>query len=539
MIKKTFLCAAGLAAGVSTGAYVDGFFEQENVVTNTYQQIVSNFDSPVAANADSADPANGPQSMLAQDSSAVDPNAKPAAAMMSQEAEEALAADAKAGSAQDAVADSKNATKSTDVAAKMKDAPSQAAAESKKEKAKPKNDQQQDEKSIALLDLRFSKETFKSPQGGELKYRKLTPRTDGNAGPLPLIVFLHGKGERGDDNVTQLKHGLDYLASREGMLKFPATIIAPQCPIDTRWSTMLADDAREAELEAKPTEAMRLTMELIDSIQITDNVSPDRIYVTGLSMGGFGTFDLVARRPATFAAAVPLCGGCDTNPEVVQQLKKVPMWVIHGDGDKVVDVEKSRSIVKALKEAGGQPRYSELAGFGHNIWDAAYADTELYKWMFSQSRAGVIKSSMAANTSKTKSADANKSDDNAAQPSQSSSTSLEEAIQSDWQVLAATRRGRRADAATLEKMKVKFEERSVTISIGDRSEAAKYELPEAKDSPYPWIDMISERQGVKVSTGILAMQGDKLVICWAMPGEERPTTFDSREGVKTLVLQKK
>ena len=549
MIRKTFLCVAGILAGASTGAYFDGFFEQENVVTDTYQQIVSKFNSASAA--DDADLVA--QGLKPADASMEDSYTTFAVAdtQLASDAEETGAVDPKAN----ATGSESASGRSGEDALASADSNSEKTPASSQEMANRNNEDEteqaqdavesQDAKSMALLDLRFSKEIFKSPSGGELKYRKLTPRTVGNDQPLPLIVFLHGSGERGDDNVSQLKHGLDFLASREGMQKFPATIIAPQCPEGLQWSTIPAKNPDGGKLAPKPTEPMRLTLELINSIQITDNVDTDRVYVTGLSMGGFGTFDMIARRPATFAAAVPLCGGGDTNPKVVNRFKKTPMWIIHGDGDQVVDVEQSRSMVKALKEVGGAPRYSELAGFGHNIWDAAYADQELYKWLFSQSRAGVINNSNSAQNnisaarSKTKSSGSDTTEQATTQRSPSPAKPLEEAIQSEWRVLAATRRGRRADAATLERMLVKFGEDSMTIAIGDRKEEAKYKLPATENSPYPWIDMISQRPGVKDSAGILAMQGDKLVICWGLPGADRPTTFDSREGVKTLVLEKK
>lgn len=541
MIRKTFICVAGILAGVSTGAYFDGFFDKENVVTDAYQQIVSKFESFSADSTDGeatsvagADNISaGGDSFLVSDSmkaDVADTQPKPTGSEMESE-----------GPDKDAVMSAEGKSK------EMNDSSQEMANKQSQEKTA---EELENEKTIALLDLRFSKEVFKSPSGDELKYRKLSPRTSGQSRPLPLIVFLHGSGERGDDNVTQLKHGLDFLASREGMKKFPATIIVPQCPKDSRWSTTLAKKPGEGKFDPKPTEPMRLALELIDSIEITDNVDTDRVYVTGLSMGGYGTFDMIARRPSTFAAAVPLCGGGDTNLAVVNRFKRTPLWIIHGDSDKVVKVNQSRSMVDALKKVGGSPRYSELAGFGHNIWDAAYADQELYKWMFSQSRAGVIKAADSATNAVASAATAPKKSGSGTtnttglgtanlNQTQAASQSLKEAIQSDWRVLAATRRGRRANSATLEKMLVKFEEDSMTIAIGDRKEAAKYRLPTAENSPYPWIDMISQREGVKDSAGILAMQGDKLVICWGLPGENRPTTFASKEGVKTLVLEKK
>jgi|GEM_PF-601927 len=587
MIRKTFLCVAGILAGASTGAYFDGFFEQENVVTNAYNQLVSKFNSTDALVASDTESAmitttlNGEEtssvgSSTASPVSPMNPTAsrssskngaqdKASRKKLTDQQDNASSSDADEETQREGGGSTKKATsepmasskkdksvKPTDLSKEeTKGESSRALSESQSEKeniANKKLKALEDAKSLALLDVRFSKETYKSPSGGELKYRKLKPRTVGNKQRQPLIVFLHGRGERGDDNVTQLKHGLDYLASQEGMKKYPATIIVPQCPDDIRWSTTLAERPGEGNLDPTPTEALRMTLELIDSIQITDNVDPDRIYVTGLSMGGFGTFDIIARRPSIFAAAVPLCGGGDTRLEIVQRFKKTPLWIIHGDEDSVVDVDYSRSMVAALQDVGASPRYSELKGFGHNIWDAAYADAELYKWLFSQSKAGERKASTSDQQpviSKPVSPKPSvasvqpSSDKRTSERSTASSTSLKGAIQSEWQVLAATQRGRRADEATLKKMRVNFKGEAMTIAIGDRREAATYKLPTIKNSHYPWIDIISQREGVEASAGILAMQGDKLVICWGMPGASRPTSFESRESVKTLVLQKK
>ena len=378
--------------------------------------------------------------------------------------------------------------------------------------------------------MRFAKEVFRSDNGGQLNYRKLSPRIAGSGRKLPLVIFLHGSGERGDDNVSQLKHGLYYFASQEGMQEFPATIIAPQCPEGERWST--------GELEPNPTEPMRMTQELIASLASSEDVDPNRIYVTGLSMGGFGTFDLIAREPSIFAAAAPLCGGGDTRPEIVERIKQTPLWVIHGDKDSVVDVENSREMVKALRDAGSSPRYSELAGFKHNIWDAAYADKELYKWLFSQSKSNK-NSNPPRNRTATRTDNSGQTTSIGPSGSNDAAYSLsKQALQGDWRVLAATQRGRRADSQTLEKMKVQISGNNLIITIGDKSESATFELPSASGSTYPPIDIMSQKETVKDSAGILAAKADKLVICWGMPGEPRPTAFNSSESVKTLVLEK-
>ena len=112
------------------------------------------------------------------------------------------------------------------------------------------------------------------------------------------------------------------------------------------------------------------------------SIDPQRIYLTGLSMGGYGTWDLLARKPDLFAAGVPVCGGGDES--TAEKFAKVPVWVFHGDKDTAVPVGRSRTMVEALKKAGGHPKYTEYAGVGHNPWDKAYADPKLMNWLFKQ-----------------------------------------------------------------------------------------------------------------------------------------------------------
>ena len=114
------------------------------------------------------------------------------------------------------------------------------------------------------------------------------------------------------------------------------------------------------------------------------SIDPQRIYLTGLSMGGYGTWDLLARKPDLFAAGVPVCGGGDES--TAEQIANIPIWVFHGDLDSAVPVSRSRTMVEALKKAGGHPKYSEYPGVEHNSWDKAYADPELMKWLFAQKR---------------------------------------------------------------------------------------------------------------------------------------------------------
>ncbi|MCA9047007.1 MAG: prolyl oligopeptidase family serine peptidase, partial [Planctomycetaceae bacterium] len=126
-------------------------------------------------------------------------------------------------------------------------------------------------------------------------------------------------------------------------------------------------------------------LELLDQLIKTHAIDEDRIYVMGLSMGGYGTWDLLARHPEKFAAGVPICGGGDEKQAA--KIKEMPIWVFHGDADTAVKVERSRNMVAAIKEAGGKPKYTEYPGVGHNSWTPAINEPEILPWLFSQKRA--------------------------------------------------------------------------------------------------------------------------------------------------------
>lgn len=233
-----------------------------------------------------------------------------------------------------------------------------------------------------VADERFETRIFKSEQGS-LPYRLLRPKNYDAGRSYPLVIFYHGAGERGDDNVEQLVHGMNDFASDDIMAKYPCFVVAPQCPngdqwVDVPWS---ADSHKMPE---KPTEPMRLSLELITSLQSEFSIDASRLYVTGLSMGGFGTWDAIQRYPNRFAAAVPICGGGDT--EFAKQLLHVPIWAFHGEADTAVKPLRSRDMIAAIKAAGGSPKYTEYPGVGHNSWAATYANREMYAWLFSQKR---------------------------------------------------------------------------------------------------------------------------------------------------------
>ncbi|MGL1888638.1 MAG: prolyl oligopeptidase family serine peptidase [Reichenbachiella sp.] len=224
----------------------------------------------------------------------------------------------------------------------------------------------------------FSAEKYINANNDTLNYRQLVSDYD----PItkyPLVIFLHGAGERGDDNEAQLKWGVMNFASSQNMKMHPSIVIAPQCPKDMSWSNFSHQDMS---LQPSPTEPMKLVIELIkQSIQDLP-VDTDRIYITGMSMGGFGTFDAISRYPDLFAAAVPVCGGGDvTKSEVISH---IPMWIFHGALDGTVSPVLSQDMIEALTEAGAHPGYTQYPEVGHFSWIAAYSDTMMMEWLYSQ-----------------------------------------------------------------------------------------------------------------------------------------------------------
>lgn len=198
----------------------------------------------------------------------------------------------------------------------------------------------------------------------KLQYRVLEPSTTSSS--QPLLIFLHGAGERGNDNTIQLNSLPSQMAESRWRQICPGFVIAPQCPANSDW---------HRELPALIT--------MIESWRNNPRVDKQRIYVTGLSMGGYGTWHLAAAKPDWFAAAVPICGGGD--PLSAAQLVEVPIWAVHGAADKVVPVEQTRSMVEAIRAAGGQPQFTELPRIGHDSWSATYRDPQgVLAWMYRQ-----------------------------------------------------------------------------------------------------------------------------------------------------------
>jgi predicted peptidase len=225
----------------------------------------------------------------------------------------------------------------------------------------------------------WEKREQRDAKGAKLPYRLFKPRSAAGKEKWPLVLFLHGAGERGEDNDAQLKHAVKYFVANQA--QFPCFIAAPQCPAKLQWVDTPWGNPKHT-MPAQPTEPMRLAIEMVAALEKEFAVDPKRLYVTGLSMGGFGTWDAIQRFPQRFAAAVPVCGGADEAAAPV--IANIPVWIFHGGNDDVVKTARSRNIVDALKKAGGTPKYTEYPGVGHGCWDQAYQEKDLFPWLFGQ-----------------------------------------------------------------------------------------------------------------------------------------------------------
>ena len=219
--------------------------------------------------------------------------------------------------------------------------------------------------------------------GTEYKYQVFVPENWAKNKKWPVILFLHGAGERGDDGLIQTEVGIG-TAIRRYRDRFPAVVVMPQCRKNVWWAESNMADVAMATLAAAQKEF---------------HGDPARTYLTGLSMGGYGTWYLAGRYPGKFAAMVPICGGiqvpdmarqqpADDNGPYTEAAKKIgsktPVWIFHGGDDPAVPVTESRRMNDAMKALGGEVRYTEYPGVGHNSWEKAYVEPELLTWMLSK-----------------------------------------------------------------------------------------------------------------------------------------------------------
>jgi predicted peptidase len=219
-------------------------------------------------------------------------------------------------------------------------------------------------------------------------YRLFIPKNYQASIRYPLVLSLHGAGERGNDNAAQLKHDVSKMWADDSIqAKHPGFVLAPQCPannqwVDVDWALGSYDQSR-----APISDEMQGVIAILDSLGREFSLDPGRIYVTGISMGGYGTFDIVTRYPNRFSAAYPICGAGD--PGKAAAIATLPLWAVHAADDPTVPVAGSRDMVNAIKQAGGQAKYTEYPAsqrIGHGAWVPAAKEPGLVAWLYSQVR---------------------------------------------------------------------------------------------------------------------------------------------------------
>lgn len=230
----------------------------------------------------------------------------------------------------------------------------------------------------------FVARSFTAANGQPMPYRLFIPDAGARKQKLPLILYLHGGGGVGTDNRRQISGGntagTHTWTTSEAQRNHPAFVLAPQLP-QNRPSQPGRADAWSSSLGT--------VLEILAAVSREFAIDADRLYVTGQSLGGYGTWDIISRHPQMFAAAVPLCGGGDAARVVAA--RTLPIWAFHGAKDPVVPVAQSRELVEALRRAGSPVKYTEYADVEHDVWTRAYAERELADWIFSQRRSAAAR----------------------------------------------------------------------------------------------------------------------------------------------------
>jgi len=228
----------------------------------------------------------------------------------------------------------------------------------------------------------FQKREFLDNKGIKMPYRILLPIDYDCSKKYPLLVFLHGSGERGEDNEAQLKHGANLFLQEDTRKNFQAIVVFPQCPNGESWSSMESDSTGKWDFPftKEPSRQMKLLQGLLNEVMVNNCVDDRKVYLGGLSMGAFGILEWMAREPNRFAAAFPICGGGNTLLTAIYG-SKIPTWFFHGDADAVVPVQYSRELVEKIKAEKGNVQYTEYPGIGHDSWNNAFKEPNLLSWL--------------------------------------------------------------------------------------------------------------------------------------------------------------
>lgn len=221
-----------------------------------------------------------------------------------------------------------------------------------------------------------------SESGGTLPYRVYEPVGYNPAAEYPLVLCLHGAGGRGTNNLGLGVTARKILSDPQVQSRYPAFLVTPQCPLNERWVDTPWSDGSYSIDEVPVSDEMLMVVEIVESLKGEFSIDPARVYVTGQSMGGYGTWDVVLRYPHMFAAAIPVCGGGDLTKAA--QIAHLPIWAFHGDADPVVPVSASRDMATALEAVDGNILYTEYPGVLHDSWFNAWNEDELVPWLFSQ-----------------------------------------------------------------------------------------------------------------------------------------------------------
>jgi predicted peptidase len=236
----------------------------------------------------------------------------------------------------------------------------------------------------------FEKRSYITSAGDTLPYRILFPEGYDKTKKYPLVLFLHGGGEKGRDNEKQLIHGVKVFLDPANRKKYPCIVLAPQCMPDDSWSSAKVDRSleparRDFNYSYPVTRSLAAVEQLTKHIVAKEPVQKKQVYVTGLSMGGMGTYEIVYRNPGLFSAAVAVCGGGDSKSYSKKQAK-TRFWIFHGSDDRTVEPRFSREMFGKLKALKADVKYTEYPGVGHNSWERAYAEPDLLPWMFNKAK---------------------------------------------------------------------------------------------------------------------------------------------------------
>jgi len=223
----------------------------------------------------------------------------------------------------------------------------------------------------------FLARSYRSSTGETMQYRLFVAPGYDAAKKYPIVLWLHDAGGRGSDNLKQISGsnfpGSHIWTTAENQVRYHAFVLAPQVDITKGWARPHANG---------PPVSIRLALEILDAVEKEYSIDPERVYVAGQSMGGEGVWAELSNSPGRFAAAIALCGYGDAS--MIPHVAKVPVWIFQGQADPVVPVEKAREWVAALKQAGGNPKYTEYPGIGHAVWEVAFSEPDLARWIFVQ-----------------------------------------------------------------------------------------------------------------------------------------------------------